>query len=187
MNGNRLTTKEQIVKQADLHLGTSIFGIDVSAIETKLQKLPAVHQVVVQKQYPNKISIHVVEYPVVALLNDHQTLIPLLANGTVLSSHPATSELSALPTFEGWDRERSVLKQVLSQFVHVSPSIRKWIVLIRPIKDKPSEVLLLTSHQHQIEVQIDQLADRMKLYPKFLRQPPGMLHLLDSVWFTPEN
>ncbi len=187
IRGNQLFTKQEILHQSGLHTGVSYFGIKDSEVEAGIQKMSAVNQVKVEKQFPNKISIEVVEYPVVAYLNEHQVLTPLLANGTVFLSHPATTELSSMPIFEGWEKEKPAFKQILSQFVHVSTSIRNEIVAVRPMMDKPGVVLLLTRHQHKIEVRIDQLAERMKLYPRFLKQPPGTLHLLESIWFTPDH
>jgi cell division protein FtsQ len=180
-------SKQEILQQSGLHTGISYFGMKKSEVEARLNNLPAIRQVKVMKQFPNAISIQVVEYPVVAYMENDHSLIPLLANGATLISHPVTSAIKNIPVFEGWGKQKASFPLLTKQFVRIPATIRSQVITIRPMVDKPEEVSILTRRQHLVEVRIDQLAKRMILYPRFLKQPPGTLHLLDSVWFTPQH
>jgi cell division protein FtsQ len=185
VTGHKLLTKQEIVKQSGVRLGMSFFGVKTEDVERNLRRLDAIKQVKLDKHFPSKLAIQIVEYPVVAYIQDEQTHIPLLANGAFLLTHPATSMLRTMPIFEGWDKEKASFSELTSQFANLPASIRSQILTIRPKEDKPDQAVLWTRREHKIEVRIDQLAERMKLYPKFLKQSPGTVHLLDSIWFTP--
>lgn len=187
ISGNHLLTKHEILQQSGIRLGMSFFGVNTKDVESKLHRVSGIKEVSLNKQFPNLISIQVTEYPVIAYIDDEQTLIPVLANGAFLQTHPATSMLSTMPIMEGWDKEKASFLQLTSQFAHLPASTRSQILTVRPLEHKPDYAVLWTRKEHKVEVRIDQLAEKMKLYPKFLKQPPGTVHLLDSVWFTPEH
>jgi cell division protein FtsQ len=187
ISGNHFFTKQEIIQQSGIRLGMSFFGVNTKDVESNLHRVSAIKQVTMDKQFPSTVHIHVMEYPVIAYIDEEQTLIPLLANGAFLQTHPATSMLRTMPIFEGWDKEKASFLKLTSQFALIPASTRSQILTVRPLDNKPAYVVLRTRREHKVEVRIDQLAERMKLYSKFLKQPPGTVHLLDSVWFTPEH
>lgn len=187
ISGNQNLTKQEILQQSGIRLGMSFFGVDTKDVESNLHQVSAIKQATMDKHFPSTISIQVTEYPVIAYIDDEQALIPLLANGAFLPTHPATSMLRTMPIFEGWSEEEAAFSKLTSQFALLPASTRSQILTVRPLDDKPAYVVLWTRQEHKVEVRIDQLAERMKLYPKFLNQPPGTVHLLDSIWFTPEH
>ncbi|MCH5584708.1 FtsQ-type POTRA domain-containing protein [Shimazuella sp. AN120528] len=187
ITGNQILTKQEILQQSGIRLGMSFFGVKTKDVESNLHRVSAVKQITLDKQFPNTIMIKVEEYPVIAYIDDEQALIPLLANGAFLQTYPVTSMLRTMPVMEGWDKEKASFSKLTSQFAHLPASTRSQILTVQPLENKPAYAVLTTRREHKVEVRIDQLAERMKLYPKFLKQPPGTVHLLESVWFTPEH
>jgi cell division protein FtsQ len=186
VTGNHLLTKQEILQKSGIRQGMSFFGVKTKDVESKLHRVDAIKHVTMKKQFPSTISIQVTEYPVVAYIDDEQALIPLLANGAFLLSHPATSMWRTMPIFEGWDKEKATFLELTSQFAHLPAATRSYILTVCPMEEESEYVVLRTKSEHRVKVRIDQLAEKMKLYPKFLKQPPGTVHLLDSIWFTPE-
>jgi cell division protein FtsQ len=186
VSGQHILSKQEILQSSGIRPGMSFFGVKTEEAKVRLMKLRAVKQVELDKQFPSTIAIRVVEHPIVAYIQDDQRLMPLLANGVFFPSHPVTTMWQALPLFIGWDLQQSSFLTVTSQFAHLPASLRRHVLTVRPMKGKPGYVVLWTRKGHKVETRINTLTKKMKLYPSFLNQPPGTIHLFESVWFTPE-
>lgn len=69
VQGNQVTTQQQILKTTGLQRGVNLLTLDISAIEALVLKEPWVDRVWVKRQWPSTVEIIIREYKPFALIN----------------------------------------------------------------------------------------------------------------------
>jgi cell division protein FtsQ len=106
--------RDQILKTAELREGVNIFGVNLTQLRDRLQKLPQVDEVQVIRKLPGEIDIHVVERkPVAWITSEKQILDPFAsefaflvdARGVLMKEKKLLTEYLGLPSITGCTSE----------------------------------------------------------------------------------
>jgi cell division protein FtsQ len=188
ISGQHLVTTEEILAKTRMKKGVSYFSIDESRAEQTLTQLPEVKRVSVDKTFPNQVYIRVEEWPPVAIFQtEDQKLLPILSNGTILTARPYTSDRPKQPIFRGWVRKNPTFTSAVKQVARLPESIRATFISISPVANDAEQVEIKSDQQHQIFVRANEITAKCQFYPSFYQHPPGMLYLLESIWFAPRR
>jgi cell division protein FtsQ len=186
VTGNYLLSKQEILKQAKVNGGESFFRINSEEIKQRISQLPEVKSVEVSKFFPNQLKIVIAEQQMIAYVRtSDQRLLPVLENGILITDRSLHSQLESKTVFENWDVNSEAFRQVDRGFNQLSPELRKEVLVVRPVPEKPDQVCFLTS-KHKIFVRINEIHTKMKIYPHFQQHPNGTIYLLESNWFSPD-
>src|SRR5205814_7689374 len=74
--------REQILKVADLREGENIFSVNLGRVHDRLQQLPQIDEVQVERKLPAEIDIHLVERKPVAWITDEKQMADPFASDT---------------------------------------------------------------------------------------------------------
>ncbi len=82
--GQENLTEDEIIKVAEVKMGTNIFSANISAMKRKIAAIPEVSESNVRRLFPNKIKIWVRECKKVARVKTGSTNIIIDVNGKIL-------------------------------------------------------------------------------------------------------
>ncbi len=150
LEGNERTDAESIYAALGIEVGDSIFAADPAAIRTNLLQLPWVADVVVGRQFPDLVSIRLIERRPFALWRVGSSTVVVERSGAVIESvQPSISERLPLivgpgapeiaaPILDLLDQQRAVRAR-LQSVERISE--RRWdIVLDRGIRVRLPEI-----------------------------------------------
>jgi len=189
IEGNHLVTKREILDKIRLNKGASFFRWDAGRAEQILEDMPEIDDAQVDKSFPGKVRIRIRESRQVALWRQGDKLVPVLANGRILTKRPWEDGSPSVPVLSDWGanaEERSALARELG----LLPRKRlKEIVEIRPGMDPVYRdvVRVHTRWGHEVRLRIKEFHKKMELYSEFRHHPPGTIYLIDSIRFVPER
>ena len=121
LSGQRHLTREEILAVAGISGRTSIMFIDVADARLKLKTNPWIADATVQKLYPDRLQIGIVEREAFALWQKDGRVGVIADDGTVLESYVAR-RFAGLPLFVGAGAERRAKE--FSALIDRYPSIR---------------------------------------------------------------
>lgn len=107
-------TKEEVLQLAKVQLNTqSLFDFDMKPVELRMLKHPWIKGVVIGKQFPNSVSLKVIERNPIALVNAHQGKVSYLeADGTVFEDQSIVFAKD-LPVIQGFAlSDPEIMKQL---------------------------------------------------------------------------
>src|SRR6266404_7437126 len=102
--------REQILKVADLREGENIFNVNLGRVHDRLQQLPQIDDVQVERKLPAEIDIHVVERKPVAWITDEKQMADPFASdaaflvdgrGVLMKEKKLLPEYLGLPLISG--------------------------------------------------------------------------------------
>lgn len=101
-------TIEQVLQIAKISVGKqSLFDLDLKPIEAKLVKHPWVKGVVIGKEFPDTVSLKIVERSPIALVNQPKGKVAYLeADGTVFEDHSIVYSKD-LPILQGFETQNA--------------------------------------------------------------------------------
>ena len=117
--------REQILKIADLREGENIFNVNLGRVHDRLQQLPQVDEVQVERKLPAEIDIHVVERKPVAWITDEKQMADPFASdaaflvdgrGVLMKEKKLLPEYLGLPLISGCARESLEAGKVVESF-----------------------------------------------------------------------
>ncbi len=113
-------SQENVLDLAKVSIGNqSLFDVQLGPIESRLLKHPWVKGVVVGKQFPNTLSLKVIERSPVALLNEASgRVLYLEADGTTFEDK-AMVYPEELPIMSGFQAQNVDFLKKLNQFIQV--------------------------------------------------------------------
>lgn len=141
VSGNVELSKEEIVQTAEADTGTNIFAYISSKYEKKLMSVPIIKTANIQKIYPNKLSISVVErMPIGYIVYLENTYIAIDNEGVVLDV--SNSYNKQLPFIVGLKFNEFNLgqklqvedEQVFDDIVTLADAFSKYDLISRDIK-----------------------------------------------------
>lgn len=186
IKGNHLLPTKAIVQVVQPQRGQAYFLVHEAQLAQKIQRLPGIHKVEVNKQFPNQLQIQVHEYPVLAYVERaDQLLIPLLSNGQLLRQYPQRSRDFSRPILTP-EELTPTMYQAFKQLTHLPVQLRRLIVNVRELSANSGQVMLTTHHHHRLIVRANEIQTKVPLYTSFQKHPPGTLYLLTSIWFEKE-
>ena len=117
--------REQILKVADLREGENIFSVNLGRVHDRLQQLPQIDEVQVERKLPAEIDIHVVERKPVAWITDEKQMADPFASdaaflvdgrGVLMKEKKLLPEYLGLPLILGCASESLEAGKVIESF-----------------------------------------------------------------------
>ena len=117
--------REQVLKMAGLSEGLNIFSVNLAQVHDRLQQLPQVDEVQVERKLPNEIDIAITERKPIAWITSEKTLAdPFIsdaaflvdARGTLMKEKNLLPEYLALPLITGCAEEAMVPGKTIASF-----------------------------------------------------------------------
>lgn len=188
ITGISLLTTDEILKQMRVQTGDSFFHISEAEIKKRLQKLPEVKEVDVDKSFPNRIRVQITERSVIAYFRTNQNrYIPILEKGVILSNRPTVEIPASMITFEGFAPNSQLFMKAIHQFSLLPEKERTLFQKAEPLAGRPDQLVLTTKYGHRVVVRAADLSTKIKYYQAFQKEPSGTVYLLESIWFSPEE
>ena len=117
--------RDQILKSAQLQEGLNIFSVNLAQIRDRLQRLPQVDEVQVERKMPNEIDIRVTERKPIAWITSEKAVANPFASdaaflidarGILMKEKKLLTEYLALPLITGCSSEALVPGKVVDSF-----------------------------------------------------------------------
>jgi len=117
--------RDQILKVADLREGENIFSVNLGRVHDRLQQLPQIDEVQVERKLPAEIDIHVVERKPVAWITDEKEMADPFASdaafrvdgrGVLMKEKKLLPEYLGLPLILGCASESLEAGKVIESF-----------------------------------------------------------------------
>jgi cell division protein FtsQ len=102
ITGRQDLSRDQLLAKVNVKRGTPLLAVDPKAIQARIMELPPVHQVSIQRLWPNRLFIKVEERVPIALWQKKQILFPIDRDGVMLTYQRAEN-FSHLPVIVGED------------------------------------------------------------------------------------
>jgi cell division protein FtsQ len=187
---NNIVGQEQLLQQAQLRIGMSVFNFKKSEVKKKLEQMVEIEEVEVNRVFPNKLKVEVTEYPVVSFwLKDNQ-LFPILSSGHILLNHPWLNKRVNRPILSEWPHKEGLveLSNELSKLPH---SVQERIseIMLTPIVSDPYRLTLYMVDGNEVRTSIRKFSENMSWYPSIVEQAEadgiqvGVFNLLDGMWY----
>jgi len=107
--GNTWLDTEYVLKNANVPIGNNLFNIDERHIRSRLELLPIVQEVRIEKRLPNTIYIHVQERELTAIVVVNGKFILVDSEGFYIQNVETIREFSDLPLITGLVLEGNLL------------------------------------------------------------------------------
>jgi len=103
VHGTARTSREELLRLADLREGANVFAVDLASAEERLRRHPWVHQAVVRRVVPDRLVVEIEEHQPAALVALEELYVAD-AEGRLFKRLQAADGID-LPVLTGFDRE----------------------------------------------------------------------------------
>jgi cell division septal protein FtsQ len=179
--------RDQILKSAGLREGLNIFSINLAQVHDRLQQLPQVDDVQVERKMPNEIDIQITERKPIAWITSEKTVANPFASdaaflvdarGILMKEKKLLPEYLALPLITGCSSEALVPGKVVDSFEAkaalellrlTTTSFMQTRFQIREVDVSKGYCLLVTDKNHtEVMFGFDRLDTQMQRLEQFL-------------------
>jgi len=179
--------RDQVLKFAQLREGINIFSVNLAQIHDRLQQLPQVDDVQVERKMPNEIDIHITERKPIAWITSEKAVAnPFVsdaaflidARGILMKEKKLLPEYLALPLIVGCSSEALVPGKVVDSFEAktalallrlTTTSFMQTRFQIREVDVSKGYCLLVTDKNHvQVMFGFEDLETQMQRLEQFL-------------------
>lgn len=179
--------RDQILKSAGLREGLNIFSINLAQVHDRLQQLPQVDDVQVERKMPNEIDIQITERKPIAWITSEKTVANPFASdaaflvdarGILMKEKKLLPEYLALPLITGCSSEALVPGKVVDSFEAkaalellrlTTTSFMQTRFQIREVDVSKGYCLLVTDKNHtEVMFGFDRLDNQMQRLEQFL-------------------
>jgi cell division protein FtsQ len=190
ISGNHIVADEQLLQQAQVELGMSVINFKSSQVQKRLEQMVEVENAEVQRIFPNKLNVVILEYPVVSYWLKDNELFPILSSGHVLLNRPWINKRVDRPILSGWPHKEGLV-ELSHELSKLSPAVRNTIseITLTPIVSDPYRLTLYMVDGNEVRTSIRKFAENMSWYPHFVKQveaegkKEAIFNLLDAKWF----
>jgi cell division septal protein FtsQ len=179
--------RDQVLRAAGVSEGLNIFSVNLAQVHDRLQKLPQVDEVQVERKMPNEIDIHITERKPIAWITSEKTVVDPFASdaaflvdarGVLMKEKKLLPEYLALPLITGCSSEALVpgkevdsfeAKTALELLRLTTTSFMQTRFQIRDIDVSKGYCLLVTDKNHtQVMFAFENLEEQMKRLEQLL-------------------
>jgi cell division septal protein FtsQ len=179
--------RDQVLKFAQLREGINIFSVNLAQIHDRLQQLPQVDDVQVERKMPNEIDIHITERKPIAWITSEKAVAnPFVsdaaflidARGILMKEKKLLPEYLALPLIVGCSSEALVPGKMVDSFEAktalellrlTTTSFMQTRFQIREVDVSKGYCLLVTDKNHvQVMFGFEDLETQMQRLEQFL-------------------
>lgn len=167
--GTDLKEDDYYVEKSGIQIGESMWGIDVSEVEEKLQD-EWIQNVEVKRKWLTIVEIHIEELRKVAYISDGNKFYPMLENGYVFKDTSLAVPIDAPIFFEFEDETYQTL--LLEQLAKLDEEVLALISQINatPTETDPYRITLFMNDGYEVRAEISSLADKLHYYPSIIAQ-----------------
>ncbi|MEW6623147.1 MAG: FtsQ-type POTRA domain-containing protein [Bacillota bacterium] len=115
ITGNHWLHEDYLIKVADVSMGSNLFYIDVSVVKQKLELIPMVESVIIQKRLPHTLYITIVERTPALLLVASGKFILVDKQGVFIRDVESIRDFMDLPIVTGLDIKQDIAPGELLQ------------------------------------------------------------------------
>ena len=179
--------REQVLKAAELHEGMNIFSVNLAQVHDRLEQLPQIDEVQVERKMPNEIDIHLTERKPIAWITSEKAVLDPFASdaaflvdarGSLMKEKKLLPEYLALPLITGCSSEALVpgraaqseeAKAALELLRLTTTSFMQTRFQIREVDVSKGYCLLVTDKNHtQVMFGFDRLETQMQRLEQLL-------------------
>ena len=179
--------RDQVLQAAKVREGLNIFSVNLASVHDRLQQLPQVDEVQVERKMPNEIDIAITERKPIAWITSEKTVADPFASdaaflvdarGILMKEKKLLPEYLALPLITGCSSEALVpgkpvdsfeAKAALELLRLTTTSFMQTRFQIRDVDVSKGYCLLVTDKNHtQVTFGFDNLALQMQRLEQFL-------------------
>ncbi len=191
--------RDQVLKMAQLHEGLNIFSVNLAQVHDRLQQLPQVDDVQVERKMPNEVDIHITERKPIAWITSERTVSdPFVsdaaflvdARGILMKEKKLLPEYLALPLITGVSNEGLVPGKAVESFEAkaalellrlTTTSFMQTRFQIQDVDVSKGYCLLVTDkNQTQVMFGFDQLDQQMQRLEQLLVYSDDSHHPIDT-------
>ncbi|MFX0559783.1 cell division protein FtsQ/DivIB [Tepidibacillus infernus] len=189
ITGLNLLTEKEIYEKGKLHQNMHYWFLKASSLENRLLELPEIKKVEVEKKYPGKLRIQILEQKPIAFLYSKKQWVPVLENGYLVQKKIDQIVMNR-PLISEW-KNNDQLPTLARELAKVDPAI---LDELSEIKNEPNmidtnQVLIYTREGYRLHVHLDELSKKINLLSSILENLKaktknlGDIYLLDSIRF----
>jgi cell division protein FtsQ len=189
--GNNIVEQEQLLQQAQLSIGMSIFNFKKSKVKKHLEQMVEIEEVEVNRVFPNKLQIKVTEFPIVSYWLEDNQLFPILSSGHILLNRPWLNKRVDRPILSEWAHKEGLveLSNELSKLPH-SVQDRISEIMLTPVVSDPYRLTLYMVDGNEVRTSIRKFAENMAWYPSIVAEQAeaggkqeGIYNLFEGKWY----
>jgi cell division protein FtsQ len=189
VNGLELLTAEEVKTQALMYEGMSYFLANTEKSKLAIEKLHICKEATVEKHFPGKIDINIVENSEVAYLYDKDEWFVVLENGYV-SDRVTEIDFSKRPLITEWT-DVDLLPLLASELYKTKKSVIAEIsdIQLSGSEGSEKEVLIYSWEGYHIYVKLDDFSQQMNKYLEIVEtlkgkeSEYGIIYLYDTIRF----
>ncbi|TCP29093.1 cell division protein FtsQ [Scopulibacillus darangshiensis] len=192
IEGNHYTPKQKVLKESGLSTDSHYWDIEPDKVAARIEKLPTVQSVDIQKVFPSNVTIKVKEFQRIAYLDKDGSYIPILENGSLLPRLGKGQLPINAPLLIGWKQDEH-LKNMAKQLSKSPQAIIHNISEIHPAPKKGGDetVMLYMNNGLKILANISNFSEKILAYPGIAEKLPkgtkGIVHLQVGAYFKPDQ
>lgn len=167
--GAGLKDDDYYIEKSGVHIGDSMWGINSSEIEEKLQE-KWIKNVEVKRKWLTSVEIHIDEYRKVAYISENNHFYPMLENGYVFKDTSLAVPVDA-PIFSQFEN-KTYQKLLLEQLSKLDEEVLALISQINatPTETDPYRITLFMNDGYEVRAEISSLAEKLNYYPSIIAQ-----------------
>jgi len=188
--GHNLYSTDEIIQASGLYPGMQFLNVWERNVQEGMNVLKGVQAVVIDRQFPGRIQLHVTEYPRVALVSTPDgKSFPLLANGVVLDKQDFGHRVVDRPLVRTWAAPE-LYPQLAAGLAKLSPALLSEIseIALTPTPYDKQRITLYMRDGNEVRTVIYQMEKKLVWYPAIVKDLPegerGIIYMLESTWFS---
>jgi cell division protein FtsQ len=189
LDGVKLLSEEKIMNQAKVYLGKSYFLVNPESITIELEKLSICKSATVEKTFPGKLAINIVENDGVAYLYDNDRWYLVLENGYI-TEWITKLDFSELPIITDW-ADKGLIEELAVGLSNTMDSVIAELseIQLHNTEDNQEQVLIFTREGYIVYLELKDFSSKMNIYldiVETLRSKDaglGNIYLFDSIRF----
>ncbi|MCO7174619.1 cell division protein FtsQ/DivIB [Sporolactobacillus kofuensis] len=192
VSGEQIVSSEKVIKASGITNNTHIWDIRKNAVQQKIERLPTVQSVLIEKSFPNEVTIRIKEYSRKAYLWKNGNYYPILQNGTMMKKLRDGKMPVDAPVLFGFSKS-AALKKVAEGLGTISKQMKHNISDIHYIGHSGSgdDLVLYMNDGNKVVASTRTFAQNINLYPEVAANLPkgkhGTIHLSVGIYFIPDK
>jgi cell division protein FtsQ len=176
VQGAHYANQEEVINISGLTKETSFWNIENEKVVSKIEEIDQISTAVIEKQFPNTITIIINEYNRVGYLNNGEKYYPILENGQVLPALKKNEVPINAPLLLNWKDKEKELQEMAYELNRVPQSIIQRIseIHLAPLESDPFKLILYMTDGFEVHSSIQDFADKITAYPAIVQElDPG--------------
>ncbi|WP_018921340.1 cell division protein FtsQ/DivIB [Salsuginibacillus kocurii] len=188
VEGNEFADSNEVLQYSSIQENDHLWNADLEEAAARIETLPTVEQAELTRNWPNTVTITIVEDSLMAFLRQGDRYVPILSNGQLLTDEAVQHPSSEAPVLYNWE-DVDILREFTAELAETGDGIVNRISEIHhiPSEDKPFALELVMNDGLMVHTEIADFAEAMEPYPALVNEidpeEAGVLHMGMSPYF----